>query len=164
MSRHLLSGLCVLSVVALAACSPPKLITEYRIDVQQGNALTQDQVAQLRPGLSKDQVRYILGTALLADAFHADRWDYVYRLQKGSTREIESRRLTIFFQDGKLTRVAGDVVPAKDGQAVGDAGVDAPEEKTRVIDLGSLPADGKPLPPVENERGFFGRMLEKVGL
>ena len=114
MSRHLLWGLCALSV-ALAACAPPKLISEYRIDVQQGNALNQEQVAQLRPGLSKDQVRFLLGTSLLTDTFHADRWDYVYRLRRGSASEVESRRLTVFFQDGKLTRVAGDVVPAQEG-------------------------------------------------
>ena len=163
MSRHLLWGLCALSV-ALAACAPPKLISEYRIDVQQGNALNQEQVAQLRPGLSKDQVRFLLGTSLLTDTFHADRWDYVYRLRRGSASEVESRRLTVFFQDGKLTRVAGDVVPAQEGQAVGEAGVGAPEEKTRLIDLGSLPADGKPVEPVEDSPGFFGRLLEMIGL
>lgn len=161
MSRLVLCGLCAVSV-ALAACSPPKLINEYKIDVQQGNALTQDQVAQLRPGLTKDQVRYVLGTPLLSDAFHADRWDYVYRMQKGGAKEVDARRLTVYFQDGKLARVAGDVV-AKNAQSEA-AGLDTPEEKTRVIDLGSLPADGKPLPPTEGERGFFGRMLEKIGL
>lgn len=161
MSRLVLCGLCAVSV-ALAACSPPKLINEYKIDVQQGNALTQDQVAQLRPGLTKDQVRYVLGTPLLSDAFHADRWDYVYRMQKGGAKEVDARRLTVYFQDGKLARVAGDVV-AKNAQGEA-AGLDTPEEKTRVIDLGSLPSDGKPLPPAEGERGFFGRMLEKIGL
>jgi outer membrane protein assembly factor BamE len=56
----------------------PRIVKEYRIDVQQGNVLTQEMVSQLRPGLSMDQVRFILGTPVLADMFHANRWDYFY--------------------------------------------------------------------------------------
>jgi outer membrane protein assembly factor BamE len=114
-------------------------------------------VSQLRPGLSRDQVRFVLGTPLLVDMFHADRWDYVYRLQKGRTGEVELRRFTVFFDgEGKLYRVAGDVVAEQGGE---DA---APDVKSRVLDLGSIDGD-TPLPPPE-EKGFFGRMLEKVGL
>jgi len=150
-------------VAMLSGCSSvPRLVTEYRIDVQQGNVLTQEMVSQLRPGLSKDQVRFILGTPILTDMFHADRWDYIYRLQKGGG-EVETRKFSVFFDaDAKLLRVAGDVVAAKSAGSAADPTV-APEARSRVIDLGSLP-DGAntPLPPPD-EKGFFGKMMESVG-
>jgi outer membrane protein assembly factor BamE len=148
----------VLAMLALGACSSvPRIVTEYRIDVQQGNVLTQEMVSQLRPGLTRDQVRFVLGTPLLVDMFHADRWDYVYRLQKGRTGEVELRRFTAFFDgEGKLYRVAGDVVAEQSAEEP------TPDVKSRVLDLGSIDGD-VPIPPQE-ERGFFGRMMEKVGL
>lgn len=86
-------------------------LTPYRIDVRQGNYVTQDMVAQLRPGLSKDQVRFILGTPLVADMFHVDRWDYVYRFRPGrDPQNVQQRRLIVFFEEGKLSRLGGDVV------------------------------------------------------
>lgn len=147
-------------VGALSACSSvPRIVNEYKIDVQQGNVLTQEMVSQLRPGLSRDQVRFILGTPMLSDIFHADRWDYVYRLKKGNTGAVETRKFSTFFDaDGKLVRVAGDVVPSPTGEAV------VPETRSREIDLGSLPTDGSaPLPPAE-EKGFFGKTMEAIGL
>lgn len=153
-------ALTVLLVGILSGCSSaPGLVTEYRIDVQQGNVLTQEMVSQLRPGLTKDQVRFILGTPMLVDMFHADRWDYVYRLQKGRGNEVEARKFSTFFDaDGKLLRVAGDVAAAQSGNAGA-----VPEARSRVIDLGSLPTEGAvPLPPPE-ERGFFGKMMESIG-
>lgn len=150
----------VLLVGVLSGCSSvPSLVTEYRIDVQQGNVLTQEMVSQLRPGLTRDQVRFILGTPMLVDVFHADRWDYVYRLQKGRGTEVETRKFSTFFDaDGKLLRVAGDVAAAR----AGDAGV-VPESRSRMIDLGSLPAEGvAPLQPL-GEKGVFGRMMESIG-
>ncbi len=97
----------------LAACSSAPQITNYlspyRVDVRQGNFVTQDMVAQLKPGLTRDQVRFILGSPLVTDMFHVDRWDYVYRFRPGRG-EVEQRVLTVFFRDNKLARVAGDVV------------------------------------------------------
>lgn len=147
------------ALLALSACSyVPRIVTEYRIDVQQGNVIDQEMVAQLKPGQTRDQVRFILGSPLLADVFHADRWDYLYSFQNGRTGALEKRRLTVFFnKEGRLERASGDVEVA----SVNDLTV--PVAKAQVIDLGSMPADGKPLPPPE-EKGFFGRMLEKVGL
>jgi outer membrane protein assembly factor BamE len=72
----------VLSVFCfcLAACSAvPNYFNAYKIDVQQGNVLSQDMVSQLKPGQTRDQVRFILGTPLITDIFHQQRWDYVYR-------------------------------------------------------------------------------------
>ena len=86
-------------------------ITPYRIDIQQGNYISSDMVAQLMPGMSKEQVRLALGTPLLTDIFHADRWDYVYWYERTGAKP-EQRKLTVFFEDGKLTRLDGDVVAA----------------------------------------------------
>lgn len=79
----------------------------YRIDVQQGNVITQEMVDKLKPGMSRSQVRFILGTALIDDVFHKDRWDYVYRLvQHGNL--VDEYKLTVFFEDDKLVRTNGD--------------------------------------------------------
>ena len=85
-------------------------VTPYRIEIQQGNYVTQETVSQLKAGMSKDQVRNILGTPLLTDIFHANRWDYIYyrELADGSR---EQRRLVVHFDAGeKLARLEGDVV------------------------------------------------------
>ena len=85
-------------LVVLSGCSTvPRIVNEYKIDVQQGNVLTQEMVAQLRPGLTKDQVRFVLGTPMLMDMFHAERWDYVYRLRNGATGDVEMRKFSVFF-------------------------------------------------------------------
>jgi outer membrane protein assembly factor BamE len=164
--RHCrLPGILFLFLTLSACSSVPRIVTEYRIDVQQGNVVTQDMVSHLKVGLTKDQVRFVLGTPLLTDMFHADRWDYVYRLEKGGSGEVEQRRLTVFFdQDGKLARVGGDVVAAQPaGAADTAAGASpTPESKMRVIDLGVIP-EGAEAPPLE-EKGFLGRMRDKVGL
>lgn len=106
----------LLSLVLLAllgACTLPSFITPYRIEVQQGNFLSQDMVAQLKPGMTRDQVRFVLGSPLVADLFHGNRWDYVFTRQLENSRGKEQRKLSVFFEDGKLKRVEGDVVPAQ---------------------------------------------------
>ena len=87
------------------------MITPYRMDIQQGNYISQEMVSQLKIGMSKEQVRYVLGTPLVADIFHADRWDYVYyrEVRRGPR---EGRKIAVLFEDGKLVRVVGDVVAA----------------------------------------------------
>ena len=114
MSR-LLTALCL--VAALPACSMPRIpgVTPYRIDIQQGNFVSQEMVTQLKAGMSKEQVRLALGTPLLADAFHADRWDYVY-WRESQTGKRESRRVALFFSDGKLARIEGDVASPATGR------------------------------------------------
>jgi len=151
-------AMAVFLVSMLGACSwVPRPISEYKIDIQQGNVLTQDMVAQLRPGLSKDQVRFILGTPVLMDMFHANRWDYVYRLQKGSTGEVEIRQFSTFFDDDdRLVRVGGDVAAMQSGNV--STGSD---NGMREIDLGAVP-EGTEAPPIE-EKGFFGKMMESLG-
>ncbi len=100
---------------ALAGCG---ILEPYRIDIQQGNFVSQEMVAQLKPGMTREQVRFVLGTPLMADIFHAERWDYVYTLERrGAPRQ--QRRLAVFFQDGKLARLDGDLAGA--GQGKGEA-------------------------------------------
>lgn len=134
-SLPILAALILASSLAGCASAPDvaSYFSPYRMDVRQGNFVTQEMVAQLKPGLTRDQVRFILGSPLVADMFHADRWDYVYRFLPGRG-EPQQRRLTVFFQDNKLTRVAGDVV-ADDG-----ATTEAPKPANRVIDI-TAPAD-----------------------
>ena len=102
----------------------------YRIDVRQGNFVTQEMVAQLKPGQTREQVRFILGSPLIESPFHAQRWDYVYRFAKGHGA-ITERKLTIFFDDNKLSRMTGDVVDAQSSGAQ-----EAVETKARVIEIG----------------------------
>jgi outer membrane protein assembly factor BamE len=90
----------------LAACNA---LSVYRMEIQQGNYLTQEMVSQLQPGMTRDQVRFVLGTSLLTDIFHENRWDYVYRRQRANSREVEERRLSVFFENDRLVRVEGDV-------------------------------------------------------
>lgn len=95
----------------LAACSSFSL-APHKIEIQQGNYVTQDMVSKLKPGMTRSQVRFILGSPLIADAFHGSRWDYVYRLEKDG-KLAEERKLAVYFEDDKLKRIEGDVVPAK---------------------------------------------------
>lgn len=94
----------------LAACGLAAAIAAtqgcvYRIDVQQGNYLEPDAVEQVETGMTRSQVRFLLGTPMLADPFHADRWDYVYYFKPGKRRRPESRRFTVFFEDDSVARV-----------------------------------------------------------
>lgn len=82
----------------------------YRIDVQQGNYVTQDLVDRLKPGMTKAEVKQILGTPLLTDVFHANRWDYYFSNVKGG-KVADRSRLTVLFEGDKLASLAGGVRP-----------------------------------------------------
>ena len=112
-------------------------LTPHRIDVRQGNYLTQDMVAKLRPGQTKDQVRFILGSPLIEDAFHSERWDYVYRYTKGHEPTTE-RHFAVYFVDGKLARVSGDVIAETPEAAMEDQ--KAAAKKVKTIDISGVPA------------------------
>ena len=77
----------------------------YKMDIQQGNALTNEVVAQLAKGMSKAEVSSLLGTPLLQDNFHRDRWDYIYFTQKGRSETPKKQGITLFFQDDRLVEV-----------------------------------------------------------
>jgi outer membrane protein assembly factor BamE len=101
----------VLVLAAGAGCGyVPRIpgVTPYRMEIQQGNFVSQEMVAQLKPGMTKDQVRFILGTPMVTDIFHADRWDYIY-WREASNGAREQRRLSVSFENGQLSRLDGDV-------------------------------------------------------
>src|ERR1700752_4938642 len=110
MHRALFLGFLLLP---LAGCGVPRIpgITPYRPEIQQGNYVSQEMIVQVKQGMTREQVRFILGTPLLTDIFHADRWDYVYWRQAENGRR-EQRKVALYFNDGKLERVEGDVAPA----------------------------------------------------
>ena len=89
----------------------------YKIDVQQGNVITQEQVDLLRPGMEQRQVQHILGTPLVTDPFHPQRWDYPYQFKPGG-KEPEITRFTVFFEEGRLQRTEGHLHPRPDAAPV----------------------------------------------
>ncbi len=90
----------------LSACFPGV----YKIDIPQGNVVTQEMVDQLRPGMTYSQVRFIMGTPLITDTFAGERWDYLYSMQRGGGPR-EQERLSLFFENGQLVRMSGDFKP-----------------------------------------------------
>ena len=88
------------------------LLTPYRIDVVQGNVVTQEVMAQIQPGLGRLQVREILGTPLLADPFHADRWDYAFTIRRQGVPD-QQRRVTVFFRNDVVERFETDALPSE---------------------------------------------------
>jgi outer membrane protein assembly factor BamE len=140
------------AALLLVSCSSVRLPAAgsiaYRMEIQQGNFVSQEMVSALKSGMTKDQVRFIMGTPLIADGFHADRWDYVFRRQKSNSRELEHRKLAVFFEEGKLQRVEGDVTPM--------AGADPGAIKTPE----ARPAPGAADKP--QEKGFWERLKDKI--
>ena len=111
--RHIVAAaLALAAAVSLAGCGVPRAlgIAPYKIEIQQGNFISQEMVSQLKEGMSKDQVRQIMGTPLLVDVFHAERWDYVYSRETTDGRR-EKRGFSIFFEDGKVARFDGEAAP-----------------------------------------------------
>lgn len=82
----------------------------YKMDVQQGNYVTQDVVARVKPGMTKAEVRQILGTPLLADVFHANRWDYYFSSEKNGKAQ-DRTLLSIFFESDKVASIKGEGRP-----------------------------------------------------
>jgi outer membrane protein assembly factor BamE len=100
----------LLAALALGGCV-------YRIDVQQGNYLEGKAVDQLQVGMTRTQVRYLLGTPLVPDVFDKDRWDYLYYFRHGRHRPNDPRRLVVYFKDDKVTRFERINVPQSAPQA-----------------------------------------------
>lgn len=123
----------------LAGCSIDSVVEKidpYRIDVRQGNFVDQEMVSQLRRGMTRDQVRFVLGSPLVVDVFRSDRWDYVY-LFKSGRGELDRRRISVFFDGDLLDRVEGDI-QAGDGTSQ-DAG--RPGARSRVVEIGPATDD-----------------------
>ncbi|MDR2093694.1 MAG: outer membrane protein assembly factor BamE [Azoarcus sp.] len=111
-----MSALAVLAgALVLSACS---WFAPYRIDVRQGNYIDETMLAQLKPGMTRDNVRFVLGSPLVADVFRNDRWDYIYRFKPGHG-EAWQRTISVFFNGDKFDRVEGDLTPPEGAQAAG---------------------------------------------
>ena len=177
--------LAALAALFLVSCGSAKLtapgISPYRIEIQQGNFVSQEMVSQLKLGMSKDQVRFVLGTPLITDSFHADRWDYVFRRQKSNSRELEHHKLAVFFEDGKLARIDSDVIPeaGMDAAAVRTPGAQppapAPAARPAAPAAAEAPkpvpaaapeksATAAPVPPADKpqEKGWWERLKDKL--
>lgn len=90
--------------VLLAGC-----ISVYRMEIAQGNIVTPEQVDQLKLGMTRSQVRFVLGTPLVTDSFHPDRWDYYYSRRKSGDDKADTHLLTVFFKDDALQQIEGGV-------------------------------------------------------
>lgn len=107
--------LLAVAVLGLSACSIAKLaqIPSYKLKIIQGNELDQKVVNSLQPGMSREQVQMLLGTPLLRDPFHANRWDYLFVISRASQIQ-EERKLTLYFDaNGKLIHAEGDAITAQ---------------------------------------------------
>jgi len=127
----------------------------YKIPIQQGNLITQEMVNELRPGMTKQQVRYLLGTPLLIDTFQEDRWAYLYTNRPGTKSinvETEKQRLELLFKNGRLQKIVGDMYPQ--GEELAKLTKEESRERTVVI-----PADA---PRNQDNVGFFEGLLNKA--
>lgn len=123
----------VISLVLLCSACGTALPTvkPYKLDVQQGNVVTSKMLLQLRPGMTKSQVRFIMGTPLVQDSFHGNRWDYVYQMREGG-KVTEQRRVILDFENELLKTVRGDVIPAGSDPAKSDES--KAQSGTRVVE------------------------------
>lgn len=134
----------LLALVCAACSSALPSLKPYRMDIQQGNVVTSKMMMQLRPGMTKSQVRFIMGTPLIQDTFHANRWDYFYEMRKDG-KIIERRRVIMEFENDALARVRGDVIPAGTGEAT-----DEPTAGTSPVQPGKKKA--------KDEKGLLDRL------
>jgi outer membrane protein assembly factor BamE len=137
--------------VLLAGCQyiPPRLGV-YKLDINQGNYITEDQVQKLRVGQTRQQVRLILGTPLLADPFHANRWDYVYEFERQG-RSLEHYQLSLYFVDEKLARWENGEMPPSPVEVARSGGGDARLDKSLS------------LAPKTGETNWLQDLLRKLG-
>ena len=156
--------LLIVACLGLAACSNLDgasnrivgLVTPYKIDIVQGNFVSKEQAAALKPGLTRIQVRDILGTPLLTSVFHADRWDYVFTFKRQGLAP-QSRKLTVFFSGDTLTRFEADELPSEvefvksldSGRTSGPLpSLQMTDEAIRQLPVPAQAAAPKPLPPL----------------
>lgn len=130
------------------------IITPYRIDIQQGNFVSQEMLSRIQPGMTKEQVRFALGTPLLTDLFHSTRWDYLFRLQKPNG-QVTNNRVIIYFEENRVARVINDPLPDETQYLESIAGpapkkkVDDSEKKT-ATDPDKSEAPGQTATPSED--------------
>jgi outer membrane protein assembly factor BamE len=103
-----------IAATLMLACAASGCV--YRMDIQQGNLLDAEQVDQVEVGMTRSQVRFLLGTPMVIDSFDADRWDYVYSLRRGHERKVTKRHLVVWFDGDKVARVE-EPIPLPRGSA-----------------------------------------------
>lgn len=118
----------------------------YKVDIQQGNVIEQDKLNRVQPGMTRNQVQYLLGTPIIEDPFHQDRWDYYYSL-KTDGKLRERHQVALFFDNDRVARIEGDMRPQPNAATE--------PEKSEVVDVN---------PTGEKKKGFFRRMLNKIGI
>ncbi|MCO4864352.1 outer membrane protein assembly factor BamE [Cupriavidus sp. WGlv3] len=111
LAAALLAGAC--SAYDSTSRKVANAITPYRINIVQGNFVSREAASQLREGMTRDQVKFLLGTPLLTDVFHANRWDYVFSFRRGNTSVVQQRRYTVFFDGDRLAKFGGDELPSE---------------------------------------------------
>ena len=121
-------------VILCAALSASACLKIYSPEIQQGNIVDQEMIDKLKSGMTRAQVRFVLGTPLVADPFHADRWDYVYFHKKSFNAPPERRQLTVVFEGDALARIEGDVV-----NTVPPASAAGPDEHTQPAPIQPAP-------------------------
>jgi len=94
--------LIVLAALALAACV-------YRIDIQQGNLLDEKAINQVDLGMTRSQVQFLLGTPMVSDSFHRDRWDYAYYYRRGRSHDADRRWVVVYFENDRVQRIERDL-------------------------------------------------------
>jgi outer membrane protein assembly factor BamE len=147
MKTFLIYSFSILALL-LSGCNKDKIPGVYRIDIQQGNAVTQEMLNKLKPGMTKSQVAYVLGTPLIIDTFHPNRWDYLYSFHPGNGQR-EQRKLTLFFtEEETLSYIEGD---------------------TRTVAREDLPQEDRSdtnvvVPLNEKKTGLFQGLLNSVGI
>ncbi|MES2500857.1 MAG: outer membrane protein assembly factor BamE [Pseudomonadota bacterium] len=141
--RSLFFPLFFVSSTLIVGCgSTVPVVKPFKLEIQQGNVVTSKMLLQLRPGMTKSQVKFIMGTPLIVDSFHSTRWDYFYQLRQAG-KVVEQRRVILDFEKDLLARVRGDVVPqgtpgADTGAVTLDKGTDSvntiPEKKEGLLE------------------------------
>ncbi|MEI6318594.1 MAG: outer membrane protein assembly factor BamE [Pseudomonadota bacterium] len=176
-------------MLALGGCSA-RMPSAYTPPLQQGNVIEQESLSRLKPGMTRSQVRFLLGTPLVVDVFRNDRWDYVYFLRRQG-QAPQQRRVTVIFDGDQLARIEGDVLPGSGTVVPGPAAkADAARAEAAKADAARSAASAgadkppaaaaPPAPPAPTkadapkaepvnagsdapQRGFFGRMLDRIG-
>ena len=137
-----------LVILTLSACSKDKIPGVYRIDIQQGNQVTQEMLSKLEPGMTKSQVSFVMGTPMLIDVFHPNHWDYIYSFHPGNGSR-EQRRITLYFDEAEtLDYIDGNTQIVENIQLTEEQRTD-----TNVV-----------VPLNEKETGFFNSIFNVFGL
>jgi outer membrane protein assembly factor BamE len=145
----------VVCLILLVGTQVTGCLNYYRMDIQQGNVVNDEMLAKLRAGMSRDQVRYVLGTPLVDDPFHKDRWDYVYSFKAGGNKSTEQSRVTVFFSNDRAQRFE------KDGQSFNPASVAAPAAPAADEPV-VIKGDGDAATPKKNDKGFLRKTWDKI--